>query len=65
LTTPGPRGSSTLAKFKYGIALGRDPRRPQGRADRRARDHTAHPKKDLGQIEFDLFGPDAVDWEAA
>jgi hypothetical protein len=29
-----------------------------------ARDHTAYPKKDLGQLEFGLFGPDAVDWEA-
>ena len=52
-------------KFKYGIALG------VTRADRKAvliagaRDHTAYPKKDLGQLEFDLFGPDAVDWEAA
>ena len=51
-------------KFKYGTALG------VTRADRKAvliagaRDHTAYPKKDAGQLEFDLFGPDAVDWEA-
>jgi hypothetical protein len=30
-----------------------------------ARDHTAYPKKDVGQLEFDLFGPGAVEWEAA
>jgi len=52
-------------KFKYAIALG------VTRAGRKAvliagaRDHTAYPKKDVGQLEFDLFGPGAVDWEAA
>jgi hypothetical protein len=47
-------------KFKYAIALG------VTRADRKAvliagaRDHTAYPKKDIGQLEFDLFGPDTL-----
>ena len=51
-------------KFKYGIALG------VTRADRQAvlianaRDHTAYPKKDRGQLELALSGPGAVDWEA-
>jgi hypothetical protein len=52
-------------KFKYAIALG------VTRAGRKAvliagaRDHTAYTKKGVGQLEFDLFGPDTVDWEAA